>query len=746
MKSLFPGYYRPTEEEFHQMWQECIFAFDANMLLNIYRFPSDTLENFFNILERLKDRIWIPHQVATEFYENREVVIAYQLNMYEEIEKRFNETYVKLENQLEAFKRHFSIKPEQLLELIQSGIQEAKESLKKDKDNYPTGMTSSDPLRDRLVELFDSKVGKPFDSNRLSEIHLEAEQRFKINRPPGYKDAKNKPIPGRYGDVVVWFQLIEYAKAQQKPLIFVTNEKKEDWWQKKDGATVSPRPELTNEIQAEAGVNFYMYQSEQFIKYAQEFLNLEENQDAIQDVEEIGKQDEAYQRETGYSASHNRINLRAFESARLFDNSLIRQAVEALRAFDDPLVRQAIEQARKFNDPLIHQAVEQARKFDNPLIRQAIENARSFDNSLIRQARETARSFDSLGMRQAVEATRLWQRNPLSGQSTPRHISVDISPKQSGDLQNIEGSKNVKVEVVLNRELYSSSEDETVENIEDFETRAQTPSYEFNNFPLTLTLTHYPHTSHSRKTSHRLRKPTFDEWEEWSLNIECTRHHLSPAEIDEPNANKGEDEKKDAEVWELFYGEWEASKHLYNKIILEIAGLRLDKKDDFPTDQFRGIAPEIIDKLPFGTKETVITGLYGCWCGLERPVSSDNIEQRIYQNLSHNSSSFGVIHTLRKPTEDESYAFRTSIVKGYFSTNEDNQEIIQLKLNLSTAVEYYNNLILNIENATVDGQLFSAATRNAFLEAVNPIYKLRVLEPLFDVNVWYFKIDEIRFL
>lgn len=104
-----------------------------------------------------------------------------------------------------------------------------------------------------------------------------------------------------------------------------------------------------------------------------------------------------------------------------------------------------------------------------------------------------------------------------------------------------------------------------------------------------------------------------------------------------------------------------------------------------------------------------------------------------------------MIHTLRKPAGDESYAFRTNIVKGYFSIDEDNREVIQLKLNLSAAIEFYNELIIKVENATVDGRPFSDETRDAFLEAINPIYKLRVLEPLFDINAWYFKIDEIRF-
>jgi hypothetical protein len=774
MKSRFPGYNRPTDEEFRQLWQECVFAFDANMLLHIYRYTPETQESFFLALERLKDRIWIPYQAATEYYDNREKVIGDQLKVYDDINKLLDEAYKKLENQLAAYKSHVSVKTEQVLESIKYGLAKAKESLEENKQTHPD-VASSDILGDRIAALFEGKVGNQFSTAKLLEIYEEAERRFKAQIPPGFKDAKGKEYPEKYGDMVMWFQLIEHGKAQRKPIIFVTDDRKEDWWLKEKGQTVSPRPELINEIENEAHVNFYMYHSEQFLKNAQEFLELEDQQAAIQEVEEIGKQDEAYQGAIDYFESQSSISRRvlenpklddrllrdAAEAARSLNNPLIRQAIETASSFDSLVARRAIEDARAFNDPLMRRRIEDARAFDNPLIRQAIETARVVENPLAKQAIEAvtssfspsvrrivedARTFDSSLMWQAAEAARAWRNNPLSGHPIPQTISVNISPKQSSDLQNIEGSKDVKVEVILNSDLYDSPEGESEEDIENFKPRAATPPYEFNNSPRTITLTHFPRSAHSRDTLHRLRNPTSAEWEEWGLNIECTRRHLSPAEIDEHNAYKGADEEKVTEIWELFYGEWEASERLYNKIILEIAGVTLGKNDDFPTDQFRSLAPEVIAKVPFEFKETVVTGLYECWCGLESPVSPDDAEQRIYQNLPYKSSSYDVIHTLRKPTEDEGYVFRTNIVKGYFSTNEDGQEIIQLKLNLSTAIEFYEKLILNIENATVDGQPFSGGTRNAFLESINPIHKLRVLEPLFDVNAWYFKIDEIRFL
>jgi PIN like domain len=110
-----------------------------------------------------------------------------------------------------------------------------------------------------------------FSDAELAEIYVEAEERFRILRPPGFSDAKNKGVPEKYADVVIWFELIEHAKTEKKPLIFVTDDRKEDWWVKKNGKTISPRPELLEEFQKKTNSSMYMYQTEQFIEYALSF-------------------------------------------------------------------------------------------------------------------------------------------------------------------------------------------------------------------------------------------------------------------------------------------------------------------------------------------------------------------------------------------------------------------------------------------------------------------------------------------
>jgi hypothetical protein len=68
MRSLFSGYYRPSNAEFHQIWQDGLFVFDTNILLNVYRYTANARDRFFDILDGLEDQLWLPYHVALEFH------------------------------------------------------------------------------------------------------------------------------------------------------------------------------------------------------------------------------------------------------------------------------------------------------------------------------------------------------------------------------------------------------------------------------------------------------------------------------------------------------------------------------------------------------------------------------------------------------------------------------------------------------------------------------------------------------
>jgi hypothetical protein len=87
MKKSFPGYYQPSDNELKQIWENCVFVIDANVLLNLYRYTPSTSEELINILEKVSDRLWLPHQAALEYHKNRLNVIQQQTDTYEKIQE-----------------------------------------------------------------------------------------------------------------------------------------------------------------------------------------------------------------------------------------------------------------------------------------------------------------------------------------------------------------------------------------------------------------------------------------------------------------------------------------------------------------------------------------------------------------------------------------------------------------------------------------------------------------------------------
>ena len=124
------------------MWQECIFAFDANVLLNIYRYTPGTRESLFEILKRLKDRVWIPHQAAYEYQERRLDVISEQFEAYEDIQELLGKPLRQLENW-----RHPHIDFSMLAEIIEDAIERARAVLQEARSKH-LDLLESDDLRE----------------------------------------------------------------------------------------------------------------------------------------------------------------------------------------------------------------------------------------------------------------------------------------------------------------------------------------------------------------------------------------------------------------------------------------------------------------------------------------------------------------------------------------------------------------------------------------------------------------------
>ncbi|MEO1672896.1 MAG: PIN domain-containing protein, partial [Cyanobacteria bacterium J06631_2] len=158
--------------------------------------------------------------------------------------------------------------------------------LEETKNQYPD-LIEKDIYRDRISDLFEDKIGCPHTEEKLQEIHIQCKSRFEQKIPPGYKDKNKSEEQKQYGDAILWLQIIEYAKSDSKPIIFVTDDSKDDWWKRHQGKTISPRTELIEEMKNEANVDFWMYTGDRFLMYAEDYLKLNEQPEAIEEAEEV---------------------------------------------------------------------------------------------------------------------------------------------------------------------------------------------------------------------------------------------------------------------------------------------------------------------------------------------------------------------------------------------------------------------------------------------------------------------------
>ncbi len=264
MKTLFAGYYQPTKEEFDELWKNCVFVFDASVLLDLYRSTAKTREVLLSIFERIKDRIWLPYQAGWEYQENRLDVIAKERALYSELRETLNGLVKSVQQKMH---NHAVESAEKIKDELERATKKIIAIIDQGASDHPD-LIASDHIRDKITGLFYGKVGKKLDEKRLETIHKEGQKRYEQKIPPGYKDAE-KGGTRQFGDLVIWNEILEHARSAKRPMIFITSDTKEDWWWKQGQFTIGPRPELVQEITSVAGQRFYMYNVERFLEEAQ---------------------------------------------------------------------------------------------------------------------------------------------------------------------------------------------------------------------------------------------------------------------------------------------------------------------------------------------------------------------------------------------------------------------------------------------------------------------------------------------
>ena len=260
MKNKFHGYYTPSPKEFKALWAEALIVVDANVLLNLYTYSSNTWQDILKQLSELDNPLWLPFQFATEYHKNRCGIILKEARQYSTIATEIDKICTALREQ----KRHPFI-AEKKLDDFQAIVDGIKGELAESKASY-LKLTSDDPIRDQITALFDGKVGDSFTADELSDIYKEGTTRYDKKIPPGFDDIK-KPEPDRYGDLVAWKELLKKAKNDSQSVVLITDDAKKDWWLYSGDEKLSPHPGLLHEFRVETGKDLYIYSTDEFVSY-----------------------------------------------------------------------------------------------------------------------------------------------------------------------------------------------------------------------------------------------------------------------------------------------------------------------------------------------------------------------------------------------------------------------------------------------------------------------------------------------
>jgi hypothetical protein len=305
MKKPFFGYYPPTEAEYERLWKEGLIVLDTNVLLNLYRLPTTARDELLAVLSLLKQRLWIPHQVALEFQRRRLTVIAAERKATEAALQSARELVAELKQKVDALqidKRGLGIESEPLLtdlEKANAKLVEAIQSVHKSQ----LDISSADPVRDSLDELLEGRIGiGPATQKDLDELVTFGDERYKERIPPGFADAEKDKNPNeatfihdqlkyqrKFGDLILWRQLIQHVQsAGVKCVLLVTADRKEDWWWREQGKTIGPHPELVQEIVKHGQVELYwMYSSVQFVEHAVKYSTAKVSSESVDELKQV---------------------------------------------------------------------------------------------------------------------------------------------------------------------------------------------------------------------------------------------------------------------------------------------------------------------------------------------------------------------------------------------------------------------------------------------------------------------------
>lgn len=315
MREKFPGWYPKKPEQIAKLWDTAIFVPDANVLLHCLRHTTVVRDELLRLFEALGDALWIPYQVGLEFQRNRLDVEFGALDAYDALIKDQEANIDKARDRLRQLRAHPTIDVQKELAALDMFLSDFRGRMEVARGAHPSA--EIDAVLEKLTKLLENRIGDKWPADKLTALKKDGDDRYSKKIPPGYKDQKKDAGEyDKFGDLIIWKDMIGKAKADNRPVIFISDDAKEDWWWIHRGRKMGPRPELIEEFRTDSGQDFHIYEFSQFLRFAaNRFPSIKPNVDKVE--ESILADEEARRRQDDAAAMlEHDTTLRALEDER----------------------------------------------------------------------------------------------------------------------------------------------------------------------------------------------------------------------------------------------------------------------------------------------------------------------------------------------------------------------------------------------------------------------------------------------
>lgn len=238
-----------------------VIVLDTNVILDLARYSLYTSKNILEIFSECEEQIWIPYQVFKEYSKNYHRVFGELRKRYKNFEKNLlsiiDISEKNLESALNSSHKYKYFGSETLSNEISKKIEELRQVIKSYKDTvgaeYEELTKNSDAIITEIEKFISNldknkQIGEKIGFKEQLEIIKEGELRYKYKLPPGFDDEKKDGLE-KFGDLFVWKEILKLPNQLKiNNIIFITNDEKNDWWDKNKDSNIEMRSELHDEF------------------------------------------------------------------------------------------------------------------------------------------------------------------------------------------------------------------------------------------------------------------------------------------------------------------------------------------------------------------------------------------------------------------------------------------------------------------------------------------------------------------